>query len=330
VIFADKRNYNILRGSFIGDYMMFYAFLDSIKRDNMATPSDATSIDKSKRMLVVKTFNEHSERALMGLRKKEECDVINFIDKTVCKLNKIDFTYGFNSQFGHSDTTGTASGHRSHAVIKKAVLELLEKNELLGLWYGKKGSVLELSKYSDLVNNFKFISPNVDIFLCNELSNYYTIIVVLSSDDKITSSGIAIDSCFDDALSLALQEAKLLEWCNYDSSASTFAKWPAEVHMEAKRHLDNLSARLIKKSADRHQYKAKSELEINKFIRSIYIRMLNASFGKRELTIKCISMELFNCLPRSEWLKSSIDKDIIKYFNIDETVIDSTPECILL
>jgi len=332
MIFATKGNYGLVDSNFTGNYKLFYAYLDSFREGRKASPSDATSIDVLKRLLVIKTYNEHSERALMGAQQDIECEAINFIDKSIHKLNQYDFSYGFNPRFGISDTTGTASGHISRIVLKKAVLELIEKNELFLFWYGKHGVYIEPDNYiRSMVCDMNFISPFADIFLCNELSNFFTAIVILRSTGRLTSSGIAISSNLDDAISHALQEAKLLEWCHYGNTKSPFEKTSDEVNLQIVEHIDSIKSSYTSYESIKKQYSNDDDiLKINDFVKSIYFRVLNLGIGKRELTIKCISEELFNCLPRTDRIKQSMDKKIIKHFGLDLIDIDGIPNCVLM
>jgi hypothetical protein len=75
---------------------------------------------------------------------------------------------------------------------------------------------------------------------------------------------------------------------------------------------------------------AEDKFEVNSFIKGIYLKMINIGLGKREKTVKCISDELFSCLPRNERIKASMDKGLIKYLGIRESDLESMPDCILL
>jgi len=333
MIFADKRNYGIVESGFNGKYKLFTAFLDSIRDGNRISPFDATSVDKSKSLLVIKAFNEHSERALMGAQSHGECLAINFIDGSIHKLNKRDFAYGFNERFGSSDTTGTASGHVSEMVIKKAVLELIEKNELFMLWYGAKGFYVELCcKYRNLIDSLEFINSFVDIFLCRRLSNYFTAIVIVktSTNTKIVASGIAISNCMDEAISLALQEARLMEWAHHNNIDSIFYKLSDENHLLSIDHLEKLKLSLWTYNAKFNYSPNLKQLKIHDLVKSIYFRAINVGKGKRELTVKCVSDELFNCLPRNGRIALSMNKEIVKHIGLDKCRLNKIPDCVLL
>jgi len=331
MIFANGNSYGLLDSNFNGNNKLFYALLDSFKSGNKTSPADATSVDTSKALLVAKTFNEHSERALMGAQDDIKCDVFNFIDKTMHKLKRSDFGYGNNSHFGISDTTGTASGHVSATVIEKAVLELIEKNELLMLWYGRKGvNIAQCPHILSIIAQLNFFSSSVDIFLCREVSNYYTIIVVLRNSQQVTASGIAISHCIEDALLRALQEAKLIEWCHNDSVVSYFAKYTLEEHAVAMKYIKQLKSEFETYDIQTFQDQPVENLQISSFVRNIYVGILNRGIGKRQLTIKCISEDLLNCLPRHGRIEVSSDKSIFRHIQLDMQNIKAIPDCILV
>jgi len=331
MIFADKRSYGIVDSNFIGNYKYGYAYLGSFRDGNKISPSDGTALEISKELVIAKMFNEQSERSLLGAQKDVEVDAINFIDKTLNKLNRRDFAYGYNSRFGYSDTTGSASGHNSEKVIMKAVLELIEKNELLAFWYGERGYKVNCNVFTkDLVSRFGITSPTIDLFICNEVSNYYTAIAILSKHNRIKGSGVAIGSSVDVALELAIKESSLIERCFLDNPNSYFAKISEEEHVQALNHIASLKSMLPVFDYKKATEEEDRVLRISDYVGSIFFHIVNAGLGKRMLTVKCISDELFSCLPTKHRLLLSLNKAIMQDLELDSETISNKADCILL
>ena len=321
MLFADKRYYGIQSGSFIGNYKIAYAFLDGSIKNNKISPMDTTAIDKLKEKAILKANSEHAERLLLNVQQNKLVESINIITNKLEENNAEDFSYEPGDLYLKSDTTGTAAGLTSDEIITKAVLELLEKNEMLLLWYGKKGYFLEHNDYiKSLIKELDLKSPNIDIFVCRNLCNFYTVIAIAYDDEKVTSSGVSVSKSLTEAISLALEEAKIIEWANPFTSISK------------SNHTDSINhSKLLKKDLEIYNYNSPKQenLIINSFIKTLNIRILNTPSGKRPTTVKCISKELFNCLPQKERISLDYNRQILKEFDIHEDIIKNSPECIL-
>jgi len=75
---------------------------------------------------------------------------------------------------------------------------------------------------------------------------------------------------------------------------------------------------------------SQKSLKIPNWISSFDVAVLNSMYDLESLTIKCISKDLFNCLPIKNNILLSLDKKIIQYYNVHISIINKTPDCILL
>lgn len=324
MIFANKKFYGVQSSSFINDYKIVYGFLGGAKKNNKISPNDTTSIDKSKEKAILKAYSEHSERFLLNAQEDKIIKSINIITNEIEELNALDFSYEPSSPYLKSDTTGTAAGLTSYEIIQKAVLELIEKNEMLLLWYGKKGYFLKHNEYiKNLIRNLNLTSPNIDLFVSKNLCNFYTVVTVAYDNTKITSSGVSVSKNLEDAINLSLREAKIIEWAN------PFLPISDNIHLEAINHTKYLKESLQNYDFLGEMQKPQEKLIINPFIKTLNIGILNTHLGKRPITVKCISKELFNCLPSKDRLALDYNRKILKEFNINEETIINTPNCIL-
>lgn len=121
--------------------------VEKTKNKKKIFPYSNTSSGKNKVEIFGKLYNEFLERFKMvnnyRSNKKTEIILINGLKKTLVKRNAL--TYGYDLQYGHKDTTGTASGLNSNILIEKAICELLEKNELMLMWYKKLCSLITIN-----------------------------------------------------------------------------------------------------------------------------------------------------------------------------------------
>ena len=69
---------------------------------------------------------------------------------------------------------------------------------------------------------------------------------------------------------------------------------------------------------------------IANWIKEIYVGLLNKENDYSPITVKCISKELFNCMPQKNYILDSKNKKILKEFDISEKEIKENFECILL
>ncbi|MCL1934882.1 MAG: hypothetical protein FWF57_00655 [Defluviitaleaceae bacterium] len=337
MIFADSRYFRIKSSSFLGNRKISYGDLDGVLNQGKITPLNSCGIDIDKQLAVIKMFNEHCERFLMDDAINTQVKSIDHINKTIKLANKFDFSYNESVGYGIKDTTGTAAGYDSSKIIQKAVQELLEKNEMLLLWYKNKGKLIEKNnKIQKHINKFDFKSSYLDIFLCNELSNFYTIITIVYTDTRIISSGIGVSYNFDVALKLSLEEAYMLECGSLYYPLFSLNFVDEDTHQKAVNHVLYLKKNIetFKDSPDSPN-NLKIDFVINENIKNLNIQVLNKGFGKRSTTIKCISTDLCNSLPTKNKIKTLIKNScgnnwIVSNYELEKLDFENIADCILV
>nr|WP_288825082.1 hypothetical protein [uncultured Clostridium sp.] len=179
-MFLDRNRFGITHSAFLKDYHITYAYMDSILTEQGRTPSDTNAIDQKKHISIIKLYEESNERKRLAygiLNKNESSCVFDYINKTWSNYNSGYFAYGYNERYGYVDTTGTASGSITDNIIIKGIAELIEKNEMALFWYLKRGYYIKKDLYvNSLIQKHKFISNQVAVFECNNISNMYTYI----------------------------------------------------------------------------------------------------------------------------------------------------------
>jgi hypothetical protein len=195
-------------------------------------------------------------------------------------------------------------------------------------WYLKKGFVIKKDYYiTNKLKQYNFSSDRIEIYKCCELSNFITFIVVLISDNKIIASGAGINGDANSALEKALSEARLIEWQNKNNPMSNINNLTVEKNIEVINYINYLNGYLPNINFSSSSQKS---LKIPNWISSFDVAVLNSMYDLESLTIKCISKDLFNCLPIKNNILLSLDKKIIQYYNVHISIINKTPDCILL
>lgn len=290
-----------------------------------------SSIDRSFSLGMKKMYSEYLERKSIGINNDE--DKAYFLDINSNKYDVYKFKeakYGNSELFGYIDTTGSASGNKnSIEILKKAIFELIEKNEVFLMWYGMLCKELILNKedynkYINYINNIKFICDEFKIILSRNLSNINTVIVVLFNDKKIVGSGVCLELNFKNALKNAIDEAKTVAVSFYNKDYGYYSKYTKKDFKKIYNYILNLCKVKVYLN-----YKKSSEFKIkDKFIdfKVVYMNRCKFSDGK---TIKVYSEELYNCVPiRVNLLKCS-NKYLLKKYNID-IYSENIPDCCIV
>ncbi len=293
------------------------------------TPIDSCAIDSLKIQSLLKCYHEYLERINIGfqLAVAEDVMVLNYIDFQFTSLKRLNFGYGETKLFGKVDTTGTAAGLRSDQVVKAGILELIEKNEMLLLWYCKKGVYFKKNAFiKKTIANMAFSSERVEIFMCQEISNYFSIFVVLISQNSVVASGAGISDSKVSALKKALCEARLLEWQNKNNKLSSYYSMNDYQRSSVLKHINKIVFELPK--VDFYEEEVKN-LEVVTWVKTMYVHPLNLSNSYGPLIVKCISKELYNCVPLKENIINSLDKAIAKKYKLSDKYLKLIPNCIL-
>lgn len=326
----SRGRYQILKYSYLTNYKIGSGLFSTVKIDNKLSPYTPTAIDLSRHNVYKKIHQEYLERYRVAHNTNNflKLESFNPFEKKICTHNRNILGYGFNDEYGSMDTTGTASGFYSNILKEKALLELIEKNEIMLIWYLAKGyNVLIEQDISNLIKCIGFYSEEIYIFCSNNLCNITTFAVFLFHNEKIVSTGINADKDSKQALFKALLEAKLLETYYRDSTISPYKIFNKDDYKEIYEFIKNLSKKMKSTSFVED---VKREIILSPWISSIEFALLNTKLHQDYVTIRCFSKELLNCVPGKQNILRSLDKLIFKKYNIDENAILSNTQCVIL
>lgn len=323
MIFANKYNrIKNLSNSFLDSYNIVNSSLQVIKVNGLIAPYDASAIDVNLQIAYCKSLNEFYERsrlAFLTFKSKTELSCYDVISKNVKVFPSNSIGYGTNEHFGYMDSTGTASGTESKKIYNKALLELIENNDLLVFWYKKYGYKINLD--ISIISYIKKLGiiGEVKIYMTNYISNAYTIIVFILHNKKVKATGIASSLIIMDAVKKALEESKLLlsiyTGCNYSPFNRT----------DNKSYVDYIRSFEILPSLNIANIEKHNEISLVDWVKTLYIAVLNTKYFQKNITIRCFSEELISCLPTYANMACLSNKEILK--QISFIFNDDIPDC---
>ena len=311
-------------------YKVGYGVFSTIKKEGKLSPFTPSGIDLSKHNVYKKVHQEYLERFRIAhnFNNSSKFKSFNPFKKQISTYSRNIIGYGFNDEYGNMDTTGTASGLPSNDLKEKALLELIEKNEAMLIWYlGKGHNVLIDKNIKQLINRIGFNSKDIYIFCSNNLCNLTTFVVFLFNDGEIISSGVNIDKDSKKALANALLEAKLLESLYRDSQISPYKVFNQYLHKRIYEFVENLSKKM---GNINFIFDVQKNVILLPWITSIEFAVLNTKSYQDFITIRCFSKELLNSIPSKENILIDLNKKIFKQYGINETIVLKIPPCIIL
>lgn len=325
-----NERYQILKYSYLSNYKIGSGVFSTIKIGNTLSPFTPSAIDLSKYNVYKKTHQEYLERFRVA-HNINNCSKFQSFNPLTNEINthiRNILGYGNNEEYGAMDTTGTASGLPSKELKEKALLELIEKNEVMLIWYlGKGFNVLINQKIRRLIVSIGFHSEDIYIFCSNNLCNLTTFAVFLFNDKKIVSTGVSLDKDSKEALTNALLEAKLLESFYRDSEISPYKSFNENDYKIIYEFVDELSKSM---KGINFVGNIQQDVILSPWINSIEFAVLNTKSYQDFITVRCFSKELLNAIPDTENILYSIDKKIFKTYHLDESSIFKKPPCIIL
>ncbi|MBU3228912.1 YcaO-like family protein [Clostridium algidicarnis] len=324
------QRYKILKQSYLPNYKIGFGVFGTVKAENKLSPCTPSAIDLSKYDLYKKVYQEYLERFRIAHNTNSYYKVKCFdaLNQKISINNRNVLGYGLNDEYGVMDTTGTASGFNSEKLKEKALLELIEKNEVMLIWYLEKGYNVSIDKVvRRLINSIGFHSQDIYIFCSNNLCNLTTFSIFLFNNKEIVATGVSIDKDSEKALSKALLEAKLLEAFYRDSDISPYKLFSNHQYKTIYEFVKNLSYTLESICIEKD---VKKDIILAPWITSIEFAILNTKCYQDYITIRCFSKELLNCIPNQDNIFQSLDKKIFKSYNLSEADILRKPPCIIL
>lgn len=315
MLFVNKERYGITRNIFLQQNYIGYINLCKVKTRLGASIGDATSTDANKVVCIKKCYSEYLERFALGIfiDKEDTIQSINILDNSINKRQKKMFAYG-DTLYGHNDTTGTATGINSHIIIEKAMCELIEKNDILCFWYNDSGNRIFLSQeYYQKINEYNFISNEFHCFIVKEISNYPTIIIMCFRDKKLLATGVSCNKTMEEAFKGAIQEAKIMEWQQFNNNLSSFSKLSIIEHKKIYHEIIR-KTQVMEESNEKFNKRTVDQLELKKWIKSIEMNIIYADEKRGLKTIKCISKELMSSIPVMENIILCKNKEVVQRY----------------
>lgn len=300
MLFANSGNRLRLNYNHFNDNLnISCGILEMIKVGKKILPYTQSAIDKKKDIAYLKAYNEYLERVRIGFNGASDgyVDYINLLTSSVGKTKREYLGYGANEAFGMMDTTGSASGLSSNRVVQKAKNELIEKNELLLFWYKRQGFSLEIDDVViRTINSIGFASQQIFLFACNSILDSPTFVVILFNDENtLIATGVSYSGTYHHSFIGALYEAKLLERINLETAYSPYSAISPEIHNEVYQYVCRLRDTLPKRTlANFVETKAAT---LPRWLTSLNVAVLNTKGFQRELTVRCFSSDLLNCIP---------------------------------
>ena len=322
MLFANKESYGVTRNIFLKQDYIGYLNLCKVKTKLGLSIGDATSRDTDKSVCIKKCYSEYLERFALGIPigKVETRKVLNIIDYSIRQRQINLFAY-VNTSYGHNDTTGTATGINSRIIIDKAVCELIEKNDVLCFWYNDSGKIIILPEsYYQKIRKCNFISDDFFCFLVKEISNYPTVIVMCFKNRRLLATGVSCNRTIDEAFNRAVQEAKIMEWQQFNNSLSSFSKLTALEHeiiyQEAIR-----KTKIMRKFGVENKIEITSDkIELKEWVKDLEVNVIYADEKRGLKTVKCVSKELMSSIPSIENIILCKDKEVVQRYYINRVV----------
>ena len=327
----NNYSYTVIKSSYLHDLKMGGGQFSTIKIKDKISPYKSTAIDYNKRILFKKIHQEFLERYRIAVNNIAISNAIlcqDIINQRIIKTDRDNLGYGYNDLYGNMDTTGTASGLNSQRIINKAILELIEINDAMLLWYKGLGYSLAIdSNISKLIKKTGFSSDKIFIFVSNNLSNCNTFTVVCFKNKKLAASGVNSDMSSYKALFNALTEAKLIEALFNDQEANVYKNFTLADHIQIYERVNNFKKHMKKYHMCNSQV---TTIKFPQWLKSLEIGVLNTKLSQDFISIRCFSKDLINSIPLKSNILNELDKTIFNVFNIDYKTIKQLPDCIII
>lgn len=316
-------NYYLYNNMFLGNSKIAVGNFSTYCFNKHRTQSVSSAVSTSNQIVLKKIYNEFLERYRLGLNCSDETILTyDLISNKIKQRKRRELSYGYNKSLGFMDTTGTASGKKSSLVIDKALTELIEKNETFLMWILNKGYRLVLDKdLISIIKKYNLVIDDTFIFMSKSISNVYTFAVILFANKKIVSVGISLNKNENKGLIQALEESILLKFQNEKNHGrdNIYSHFSTKTNYKILNKIKYFNEKFIPIHIS--DLKDHEELTIKNFITNLEIAVLNTSSKTDNITIRCLSENLYNCIP-SKQIISKNRREILNIFNINTDIIN--------
>ena len=324
--YSDYLNYS--NQLFIQQAIVAIGALSVTHIDNFEFPYSSSACDHSRLISLKKLYSEHIERSRLSYIYGDEDKIayVNLLDETINYISKSSLTYGTNSDIGYVDSTGTAfHPNSSQLSIKKAISELIEKNELLLFWYLELGEKIDVEDpmIKKIIDDFNLSEYEIFLFKVQNISSWFTVVGVMFQNGKIISSGISCHEELKKALICAITELKIIRVLNSFTYFNVFPKhrdFNAKLYQKIKKF--NFKKTLIGKRKEIQKY----NLGLNKEIQNLNVAFIsnNKNYG----VVSAFSDSLIKCLPTKQNLELCKNIPIVQ--NNREFIFNSELDCVIV
>lgn len=325
-IFFNNINHKI--PNFLSDYIHTFIQLGSLSKDNFLGPNSGTYLSKDYNLSLKKSYAEAIERRVV---------MSNFASNNIITLKnllnlkesmKISKKY---LSLQDSDTTGTAAGTNEIMATKNAIIENMQKNDIINLWFFKKNSYVIHSSKTDYVFVSLNFYPLVTVTRIFKNSNYFI-------------CGIGTDFNFKKANKKALIEENSGHYQLIEDIDMDFYS-PDHKLNNTKQRCINLNWKRIKSlneslptiSKKHNIFYNNEDLTIdnilktlkNNNIKEVYPYYINNNFSKNIVVCRVYIPSLFQCTPN----KYLIEKQLKYRGNLsthEKNIIKNTINCLIV
>ncbi|MFC0416984.1 YcaO-like family protein [Cytobacillus solani] len=319
-----------------------------VDKDGYMAPYHCGAVSEEKGLSVKKAFSESIERrALMKGAKELKGDgtksiVYDILRKEVQTL-PIEYTK-YRETPPHIDTTGTATHSNGKIAVFNAVSELLEKNSVFLLWYGKDTKKIKHNQFSSIYKDYLlFENSGIHLFLQSTFFPLFIVVAIIKCDPRYSllkyKFGVGSSFNLDEAINKALSEAYFLgkynehvyffnKYQEYDDIALTFQfEEETQNYIEDFIHLEETSSTIY----TNFDLSAKEKLgyvvnNLPKWIKDLKVSILLQSVDNNLIIAKVYSESLYTHIPIKKYI--DLNKDINKkYLKLKEEDFSIVPDC---
>lgn len=324
-----KDNYTMSDDLYLKNTKVSLGSISAILLSKNLVPYASSSAAEDKGTSIMKMYSEHLERSNIGFMYKQSSKLEKFdlISNEISTVPKNQLSYGPSNMHGYVDTTGSASRpDNSNVLIKKAVSELIEKNELFLFWYLNRGEKISGDNLmvKDALEKYGMSSYQNYLFKSTNLSSWPTIICVSYKNDQILSTGICCNENERVAIEGAVCESKILKTLN-SYKYNDLYRFDSITNRSIQNFLHSYNE---EPTNNKYSIKLKKyNLSLNKSIEDLSISLISPIAGNKGKIVSAFSSSLIKCLPTKKNLKYCMNVPIIKSSNMKN--FDRSIDCFI-
>lgn len=311
-------------------------------RNGYIGPDLGCAVSNSKITSFIKSFSEAVERrALMygGISNNNRVETWDIVKEQKSYLPYEMTTYSIKKPYP-IDTTGSAVHKDSKKAVYNAIKELIEKNALFLLWYGKMGIKIRKWQYSDNVfyNLLKKKYEKVIVVLNDYFHPLKVVVTFAYNIGEIPIGGIGASFNLNEAINISLSEMYLINYekefiIHYKTkyiSRYKYSKDKVDEYLEYIGGYDEL----------RSYNNEENEGLLNEcntvtniieclpsWVTNLHVVYLPQTLNTKLKCVKVFSYDLFNHIPIKEFI--NIEGKINSVIDFGKSDLDSSLDCIV-